>query len=258
MPTNKEKKETKRVKEQIMLQPAMVWDKLTPKEKKDAFTFAEEYKRFLNLAKTEREAVVEIEKCAKKSGFKKTTSSPPQSKIYKAHRKKAIGLAVIGKRSPVEGLRIVVSHIDSPRLDLKQNPLYEEVSLAFFKTHYYGGIKKYQWVSRPLALHGKVVKKDGKELDVKIGEDEGDPVFTIADLLPHLARKTQYDKKLGDAIAGEKLNVLVGSIPYPDKETQERIKLQVLDYLHRTFGLVEEDFVSAELELVPAEKARDI
>ncbi|MBW1824630.1 MAG: aminopeptidase [Deltaproteobacteria bacterium] len=258
MPTNKEKKETKRVKEQIMLQPAMVWDKLTPKEKKDAFTFAEEYKRFLNLAKTEREAVVEIEKCAKKSGFKKATSSPPQSKIYKAHRKKAIGLAVIGKRSPVEGLRIVVSHIDSPRLDLKQNPLYEEVSLAFFKTHYYGGIKKYQWVSRPLALHGKVVKKDGKELDVKIGEDEGDPVFTIADLLPHLARKTQYDKKLGDAIAGEKLNVLVGSIPYPDKETQERIKLQVLDYLHRTFGLVEEDFVSAELELVPAEKARDI
>ena len=258
MPTNKEKGETKRVKEQVMLQPAMVWDTLTPKEKKDAFTFAEEYKGFLNSAKTEREAVVEIEKCAKKSGFKKATSSPPQSKIYRAHRNKAIGLAVIGKRSPVEGLRIVVSHIDSPRLDLKQNPLYEEVSLAFFKTHYYGGIKKYQWVSRPLALHGKVVKKDGKELDVKIGEDEGDPVFTIADLLPHLARKTQYDKKLGDAIAGEKLNVLVGSLPYPDKETQERIKLQVLDYLHTTFGLVEEDFVSAELELVPAEKARDI
>ncbi|MBW1838649.1 MAG: aminopeptidase, partial [Deltaproteobacteria bacterium] len=190
--------------------------------------------------------------------FKKATSSPPQSKIYKAHRKKAIGLAVIGKRSPVEGLRIIVSHIDSPRLDLKQNPLYEEVSLAFLKTHYYGGIKKYQWVSRPLALHGKVIKKDGKELDVRIGEDENDPVFTIADLLPHLARKTQYSKKLGDAIAGEKLNVLAGSIPYPDKETQERIKLQVLDYLHKTFGLVEEDFVSAELELVPAGKARDI
>ena len=258
MPANKEKKETKRLKEQIMLQPAMVWDKLTSKEKKDAFTFAEGYKRFLNLAKTEREAVVEIEKWAKRSSFKKATSSPPQSKIYKAHRKKAIGLAVIGKRSPVEGLRIIVSHIDSPRLDLKQNPLYEEVSLAFLKTHYYGGIKKYQWVSRPLALHGKVVKKDGKELDVRIGEDENDPVFTIADLLPHLARKTQYSKKLGDAITGEKLNVLAGSIPYPDKETQERIKLQVLDYLHKTFGLVEEDFVSAELELVPAGKARDI
>ena len=126
------------------------------------------------------------------------------------------------------------------------------------KTHYYGGIKKYQWVSRPLALHGKIIKNDGKELDVRIGEDDNDPVFTILDLLPHLARKTQYEKKLGDAIIGEKLNVLVGSIPFPDKDAQERIKLQILDYLNKTFRLVEEDFISAEIELVPAEKARDI
>ena len=258
MPVDKDKKETKRIKEKIMLKPAMVWDKLTSKEKKEVFSFTEDYKNFLNVVKTEREAVIEIEKYARKTGFKGISSSSARNKIYKVHRKKAIGLAVIGKKPLVEGLRIIVSHIDSPRLDLKQNPLYEEVALAFLKTHYYGGIKKYQWVSRPLALHGKIIKNDGKELDVRIGEDENDPVFTILDLLPHLARKTQYEKKLGDAIIGEKLNVLVGSIPFPDKDAQERIKLQILDYLNKTFGLVEEDFISAEIELVPAEKARDI
>ncbi len=258
MPGDKEKKETKRIKEKIMLKPTMVWDKLTSKEKKEAFNFAEDYKNFLNVVKTEREAVIEIEKYARKTAFKGINSSSARNKIYKVHRKKAIGLAVIGKKPLVEGLRIIVSHIDSPRLDLKQNPLYEEVALAFLKTHYYGGIKKYQWVSRPLALHGKIIKNDGKELDIRIGEDDNDPVFTILDLLPHLARKIQYEKKLGDAIIGEKLNVLVGSIPFPDKDAQERIKLQILDYLNKTFGLVEEDFISAEIELVPAEKARDI
>ena len=258
MPADKEKKETKRIKEKIMLKTTLVWDKLTSKEKKEVFDFAEDYKNFLNGAKTEREAVIEIRKCAEKVGFKEARSSSAKGKIYKEHRHKAIGLAVVGKRPLVKGLKIVVSHIDSPRLDLKQNPLYEEVSLAFLKTHYYGGIKKYQWVCRPLALHGKIIKNNGKELDIRIGEDENDPVFTILDLLPHLARKTQYEKKLGDAIIGEKLNVLVGSIPFPDKEAQERIKLQILDYLYKTFGLVEEDFVSAEIEMVPAGKARDI
>ncbi|MDX1778114.1 MAG: aminopeptidase, partial [Thermodesulfobacteriota bacterium] len=173
-------------------------------------------------------------------------------------KNKAIGLAVIGKRPPQEGLRILVSHIDAPRLDLKQNPLYEDVDLGLLKTHYYGGIKKYQWVSCPLALHGKIIKKDGSEVDLCIGENETDPVFTIADLLPHLARKSQYEKKLGDAIIGEKLNALAGSIPYPDRDTSERVKLQLLQHLHKTYGLVEEDFISAELELVPAGKARDI
>ena len=258
MPVDKEKKETKKIKEKIMLKSTMVWDKLTSKEKKEVFSFTEDYKNFLNVVKTEREAVIEIEKYARKTGFTGINSSSARNKIYKVHRKKAIGLAVIGEKPIVEGLRIIVSHIDSPRLDLKQNPLYEEVALAFLKTHYYGGIKKYQWVSRPLALHGKIIKKDGKELDIRIGEDDNDPVFTILDLLPHLARKTQYEKKLGDAIIGEKLNVLVGSIPFPDKDAQERIKLQILDYLNKTFGLVEEDFISAEIELVPAGHARDI
>lgn len=254
----KEKKQTKKIKDKLMFQNALVWDKLLSKEKKAVFDFAEDYKRFLDGAKTEREAVSQIKQCAERFGFKESCSPSAKGKIYKEHRHKAIGLAAVGKRPLVQGLNIVVSHIDSPRLDLKQNPLYEEVSLAFLKTHYYGGIKKYQWVSRPLAMHGKIIINNGKELDIRIGEDETDPVFTISDLLPHLARKTQYEKKLGDAIIGEKLNVLVGSIPFPDKDVEERTKLYVLDYLYRTFGLIEEDFISAEIELVPAEKARDV
>jgi len=253
-----ENKGTKKIKEKVMLKPTLVWDALSAKEKKEVFSFAKDYKQFLDMAKTEREAVIEIGKCAKRSGFKEMYSSSARGKVYKVFKHKAIALAIAGKRPLSEGLRIIVSHIDSPRLDLKQNPLYEEEALAFLKTHYYGGIKKYQWVSRPLALHGKMIKKDGEELDVNIGEDENDPIFTVSDLLPHLAHKTQYEKKLRDAIAGEKLNVLAGSIPYPDREAQERIKLQVLDYLYKTFELVEEDFVSAELELVPAGRARDI
>jgi aspartyl aminopeptidase len=252
------KKKTKNMKDKIMLQPALVWDRLAAQERKEAFVFAEDYKNFLNNAKTEREAVTAIEMHAKRSGFKKAQAFPSHKKLYKVFKHKAIGLAVLGKRPPQEGLKIIVSHVDAPRLDLKQNPLYEEVDLALLKTHYYGGIKKYQWVSCPLALHGKIIRKDGSALDLTVGEDDSDPVFTVADLLPHLARKTQYEKKLGDAIIGEKLNALAGSIPYGDREAQERVKLQILDYLHRTFDLIEEDFISAEIELVPAGKARDI
>ena len=258
MPADRDKKKTEKLKEKILLRPSLVWDRLTVRERKEVFSFAEDYKAFLNSSKTEREAVITIEKRAQKSGFKKIGQPGAQKKIYQVLKNKAIGLAVIGKRPPQEGLRILVSHIDAPRLDLKQNPLYEEVDLGLLKTHYYGGIKKYQWVSCPLALHGKIIKKDGCEVDLCIGEVESDPVFTIADLLPHLARKSQYDKKLGEAIIGEKLNALAGSIPYPDKETNERVKLQILQHLYTTYGLVEEDFISAELELVPAGKARDI
>ncbi len=258
MPADKGKKKTEKIKEKILLRPSLVWDKLTAKERKEVFSFAEDYKDFLNRSKTEREAVVTIEKRAQKSGFKQSAQPGAQKKIYTVLKNKAIGLAVVGKCPPQEGLRILVSHVDAPRLDLKQNPLYEEVDLGLLKTHYYGGIKKYQWVSCPLALHGKIIKKDGSEVDLCIGEAESDPVFTIADLLPHLARKSQYDKKLGEAIIGEKLNALAGSIPYPDKDTNERVKLQILQHLYTTYGLVEEDFISAELELVPAGKARDI
>ncbi len=258
MSTDRDKKKTERIKEKILFRPALVWDRLTARERKEVFAFAEDYKTFLNSAKTEREAVSAIEKRAKRSGFKEAGKPVPQKKIYKVLKHKAIGLAVIGKRPPREGLKIIVSHIDAPRLDLKQNPLYEDVDLGLLKTHYYGGIKKYQWVACPLALHGKIIKKDGSEIDLHIGEADTDPVFTIADLLPHLARKAQYGKKLGDAIVGEKLNALAGSIPYPDREASERVKLQIVDYLHETYGLIEEDFISAELELVPAGKARDI
>jgi len=258
MPKDKGKKKTKEVREKVLLQSSLVWDKLTPRERKMVCSFAEDYKHFLNAAKTEREAVAEIERYAIAHGFKGVGDPAARDRLYKVYKHKAIGLAVVGKRPLIEGVRLIVSHLDSPRLDLKQNPLYEEVSLAFLKTHYYGGIKKYQWVTRPLALHGKIVKKDGSELELRVGEGEDDPVFTILDLLPHLARKVQYEKKLDEAIVGEKLNVVVGSLPYPDEETQERIKLQILNYLYRTFGVVEEDFMSAELELVPAGKARDI
>jgi aspartyl aminopeptidase len=258
MSTDRDKKKTESIKEKILFRPALVWDRLTARERKAVFAFAEDYKTFLNSAKTEREAVSAIEKRAKRSGFKEAGKPVPQKKIYKVLKHKAIGLAVIGKRPPQEGLKIIVSHIDAPRLDLKQNPLYEDVDLGLLKTHYYGGIKKYQWVACPLALHGKIIKKDGSEIDLHIGEVDTDPVFTIADLLPHLARKAQYGKKLGDAIVGEKLNALAGSIPYSDREASERVKLQILDYLHSTYGLIEEDFISAELELVPAGKARDI
>ncbi len=258
MSADRDKKKTERIKEKILFRPSLVWDRLTAKERKEVFAFAEDYKVFLNSAKTEREAVSAIEKRAKRSGFKEAGKPVPQKKIYKVLKNKAIGLAVIGKRPLQEGLKIIVSHIDAPRLDLKQNPLYEDVDLGLLKTHYYGGIKKYQWVACPLALHGKIIKQDGSEVDLHVGEADTDPVFTIADLLPHLARKSQYDKKLGDAIIGEKLNALAGSIPYPDRETSERVKLQILDYLHETYGLVEEDFISAELELVPAGRARDI
>ena len=258
MPADRDKKKTDKIKEKILLRPSLVWDRLTARERKEVFAFAEDYKDFLNSSKTERESVITIEKHAQKSGFKKVGRPGAQKKIYRILKNKAIGLAVIGKRPPKEGLRILVSHIDAPRLDLKQNPLYEDVDLGLLKTHYYGGIKKYQWVSCPLALHGKIIKQDGGEVDLCIGEAESDPVFTIADLLPHLARKSQYEKKLGDAIIGEKLNALAGSIPYSDRDTSERVKLQILEHLHETYGLVEEDFISAELELVPSGKARDI
>ncbi len=242
----------------VLFKPRLVWDALSPRERKEVHWFAENYKEFLNRAKTEREAVSEIERRARERGFQPLDNAAPHDRCYKAHRNKAIGLAVMGKRPLREGIKILVSHLDAPRLDLKQNPLYEEVDLAMCKTHYYGGIKKYQWVCRPLALHGKIIRGDGSELDLTTGESDSDPVFTIADLLPHLAHKTQYEKKLNEAIVGEKLNVLAGSIPDPDTKAQERVKLQILSYLYKKYKLVEEDFISAEIELVPAGKARDI
>ena len=173
----------------------------------------------------------EIERQAKALGFVDLAGKEAGPRTFYNYRGKTIVLAVQGRRPLTEGLRLVASHIDSPRLDLKQYPLYEDTDLAFLKTHYYGGIKKYQWLARPLAIHGVVLKADGRRVELKVGEDPGDPVFTVLDLLPHLAKKAQMDKKVADAFEGEKLNVLVGSLPLGDSETKERVKLYLLKHL---------------------------
>ena len=181
----------------------------------------------------------------------------PGDKVYYVNREKSVYAAIMGNKPVETGLNIIGSHIDSPRLDLKPNPLYEDNGFAYFKTHYYGGVKKYQWTAIPLSIHGVIVKANGEKVTINIGEDESDPIFTITDLLPHLAQE-QMEKKLKDGIAGEDLNLLIGSIPIGDEKTTERIKLNVLKILNDKYGITEKDFVSSELELVPAFKARSL
>lgn len=241
-----------------------VWEKSDGSCKKEAFDFCEDYKKFLNAAKTEREFTIIAEKSAKQKGFvslneliKEKKALTPGTKIYYNNRNKSIILCVIGKNPICEGVNIIGSHIDAPRLDLKQNPLYEDTEMAMLKTHYYGGIKKYQWVTIPLSIHGIFVKSDGSILTVDLGEKEDDPVFTITDLLPHLAAD-QMQKKMSEGITGEALNVLVGSIPYIDEKVKDKVKLNILSILHEQYGIFEEDFISAELEVVPAFKSRDV
>ena len=229
----------------------------------EIFNFCEEYKEFLNLGKTEREFVKEGINFIESKGFvnaETKTKLVPGDKIYYVNRGKNLVLAIIGKEDLEKGLNYVVSHIDSPRLDLKGNPLYEEFELAYMKTHYYGGIKKYQWASIPLALHGVVILENGESVEIVIGEKDSDPVFTIPDILPHLASKIQGDRKSGEVIKGEELQIIVGSIPttIDNKEIKSKVKYAVLEILNRDYGIVEEDFISAELELVPAGKARDL
>lgn len=239
------------------------WLKTDEQKKKDIFEFAEGYKRFLNIAKTEREFVNETVKVVEAHGFinaEKLDSLKTGDKIYYLNRGKNIVLVVVGKEEIEKGVNFVVSHADVPRLDLKGNPLYEDTELAMMKTHYYGGIKKYQWVSIPLALHGVVILENGNKVDISIGEDENDPVFTIPDILPHLARKVQGERKAADVIKGEELNIIIGSIPssIEDKEIKEKVKYAVLEKLNERYGMVEEDFISAELQIVPAFKAKDV
>jgi len=249
------KKIFKELEKELKLQPKSVWDKYDDTLREEAFKFCEGYKKFLFLAKTERESVEEIRSQAKERGF----SEEGPKKFYLVNREKAVALAVIGKRPIEEGLRIIVSHIDTPRLDLKQNPLFEDLELGFFRTHYYGGIKKYHWVGMPLALHGVIVKEDGTKVKIRIGEEEGDPIFTCCDLLPHLSRKVQEEKKLKEAIEGEKLIALVGHIPLKgDEKAKERVKMGILKILKDKYGIKEEDLISSELQLVPAGKAVDL
>lgn len=222
--------------------------------------FCEGYKSFLNLAKTERESADFAVAAAIEKGFKKfdrNAKYEPGDKVYVNNRGKAVILAVIGDQPVENGIRIAASHVDAPRLDLKPNPLYEDGEMALFKTHYYGGIKKYQWTTIPLALHGVVIRADGASIPVVIGEDEDEPCFVITDLLPHLAAE-QSKRTLGEAIKGEDLNVLIGSYPFLEDEVSDAVKLNILNIIYEKYGIVEADFISAELELVPAFKSRDI
>ena len=214
----------------------------------------------LNRSKIEREFAANAKKLAEENGFKDVNTVEklnPGDKVYFVNREKSVYLAVIGEQKLEKGLHIVGAHIDSPRLDLKPNPLYEDVELAYFNTHYYGGIKKYQWTTIPLSIHGVMIKSNGEKIIINIGEDENDPIFTITDLLPHLA-KDQEAKRLREAIEGENLDLLVGSIPILDDESKQKVKLNILKILNEKYGITEKDFVSSELELVPAFKARSL
>ncbi len=227
---------------------------------KETQSYCEEYKNFLNKAKTEREAVEYVSAAAEKNGFvpfKKGMKLKSGDKVYYVNREKAVILAVIGKEPVSEGVHLAAAHIDSPRLDLKQNPLYENEETAYFKTHYYGGIKKYQWATIPLSLHGVIVKADGTKVKVCVGEDENDPVFCVSDLLPHLAQE-QMKRPAAELIRGEELNIIIGSQPYRDDDISEKVKLNILSILNEKYGITEEDFLSAELEAVPAFKAKDV
>ena len=246
--------------EQLCYKPEAAHERLTESEMAEAFAFAEKYKAFLNAAKTEREAVAKAAEMAEKAGFVRYVRGAhyaPGAKVYAVNRGKAIYLMVIGSEQLTSGVNITAAHLDAPRLDLKVRPLYEEDRMGFFKTHYYGGIKKYQWTATPLALHGVVAKKDGTVIPVCIGEDPEDPVFCVTDLLPHLA-KEQDTKPTREAIVAEKMNVLIGTLPFRDDKASEKIKLNLLSILYGKYGMTEADFLSADLTMVPAFPARDV
>ncbi len=257
---SKEKSQAELLKEKLFMEKKHAALIMSEEEIGACDDFCESYKDFLDSAKTEREAVITAVSLAKEEGFKKYTPGMPLKegdKIYYVNRGKAIILAVIGSEPIENGVHLAAAHIDSPRLDLKQNPLYEDNEVALFKTHYYGGIKKYQWATIPLALHGVAVKKDGTKVTLKIGEDENDPIFFISDLLPHLAQE-QVKRTLSEGIKGEELNVIVGSRPFRDDDASEKVKLNIMSVLNEKYGLIERDFLSAEFEMVPAYKAKDV
>ena len=236
------------------------WENINDAVKQEIQNYCNSYMDFLNEGKTELEIVKEAKNIAEINGFRdirKLDRVNPGDKVYYINREKSMYLAVIGYDNIEAGLNIIGAHADSPRLDLKPNPLYEDDGFAFFKTHYYGGIKKYQWTTIPLAIHGVIIKRDGEKIEVRIGEDDTDPIFVITDLLPHLARE-QMDKKLREAIKGEELNLLIGSIPYNDEEVSQKVKLNIMNILNQKYGIVETDFLSAELEIVPAFRARSL
>lgn len=252
--------EIKELTKELIINRKNGYFQVSDKEVKRADNFCESYKQFMNQSKTEREAVSYTIRKAEKAGFvpfENTKKYNAGDKVYYNNRGKALILAVIGKNGCKNGVRISAAHIDSPRLDLKPHPLYEKNDISFFKSHYYGGLKKYQWTAIPLSMHGIAVRKDGVSVTICIGEDEGDPQFCVTDLLPHLSSE-QMEKKLSKAIEGENLNIIVGSRPLRADEGDELFKLNIMKLINDKYGMTEEDFVSADIEFVPAFKATDI
>ena len=251
--------ERKTQREKLLSQHKNGYDRVPAQEIPAMERYCSLYKTFLHQGKTERECARVAVELAEKAGFKpyeRGMELKPGDRIYRVNRGKSVMLAVIGKQSLEKGAQIVAAHIDSPRLDLKPNPLYEDGELAYFKTHYYGGIRKYQWVTIPLELHGVVAKKDGTVVEVRLGEDQ-EPKFVITDLLPHLGGE-QGKKPLNEAVPGESLNILLGSCPSGEEDEKDRVKMQILEKLYEKYGITEDDFTSAELEAVPAAAPTDI
>ena len=257
---SKDKPSAKDLKKSLFSQKKHASLLIKDSEIKKADKFCEDYKKFLNHAKTEREAVEFAVKQLEENGFVKFSKNmklSAGSKVYYNNRGKAIIASIIGTDPIEEGTRICAAHIDSPRLDLKQCPVYEADEIALFKTHYYGGIKKYQWTTIPLSLHGVIVKQDGTSVKINIGEDENDPVFCVTDLLPHLATE-QMKRPATQIVKGEELNIVIGSRPFKSDSESELVKLNILKILNEKYGITEDDFLSAELEAVPAFKAQDV
>lgn len=254
-----DKKEAEDLKKMLFNKKENGWNSKSEEEKNNIFEYAKNYINYMNQSKTEREIIRSSKKIADEHGFRDINSFESLNagdKVYYINRDKSMYLAVIGEESIENGLNIIGAHADSPRLDLKPNPLYEDMEFAYFKTHYYGGIKKYQWTTIPLAIHGVIVKANGEKINICIGEDADDPIFTITDLLPHLAQD-QMKKKATEVIDGEDLNLLIGSIPF-DADVQEKVKLNILNILNQKYGITEVDLLSSEIELVPAMPCRSM
>ncbi len=251
----------KELEKRLIYSSKNIWKEIDDKKREEIFKFAEGYKSFLDKARTERLTVKWVKELVEREGYKNiddVSGVKSGDKLYSINRDKNIILIKVGKEPLENGINFVVAHGDAPRLDLKQIPLIEDVEIALFKTHYYGGIKKYHWLNIPLAINGIVITRDNKKVEVSVGIDDEDPIFVIPDLLPHLSKKVQNDKKASDFIQAESLNLIVGNIPVKDEEVKEKVRLAVLEKLNKDYGIVEEDLISAELEAVPAIKSRDV
>jgi aspartyl aminopeptidase len=266
MTNNEDDKKTEGqlLSEKLSFELKNCWDLASDEDLEEVESFARKYRRFLDRGKTERECVAQVLELLAGQGFqdldvllKENGVLKPGAKVYQNIKGKSLVFAVIGCGPFIGGLNIVGAHVDSPRIDLKTNPLYEDADLAMLDTHYYGGIKHYQWLTVPLAMHGALIGKDGVKREIRIGEDEEDPVFCVTDLLPHLARE-QMAKKASEFVDGEDLDILAGSRPYKDQKAKDKVKLNLLKLLNEKYGLLEEDFSGAEFEFVPAYKSRDL